>query len=116
MTVHQLRLIQDNAEDTETFEAFWKSCVKKAEKAKTRVLFSKITAPGGTDTRSLAKDSGGYIELHLEATAEELTAAMKAYSKSLIYVENDKYVTSKYCLNPLTFLNSGRFEDFIDAG
>ena len=58
-----------------TFEDFWKACPKKVGRAKTRELFERITAPGGTDTQSYVKDANQYMTLHLEATPDQLVDA-----------------------------------------
>ena len=104
--IHHLNKIPD-------FDEFWDACPKRVGKSKCRVLFNAITQPGGTTTQSLNRDSGQYMILQLEATPAQLIEAMKAYRKTQYVVVNEKYKLSDYCLHPLTFLNSGRFEDFL---
>ena len=107
--VHQLNFEDRSAEQ---FEDFWKWYPLKRGKAKARALFKKITAPGGMDTYTVEKDSGMRLELHLEATPQELIDAAQAFWKTLPRKAADSYTPdTTYCPHATTWLNQGRWED-----
>ena len=92
-----------------SWEWFWHHSQRKVGKIKTLKLFDDICQRGGHDTQSYVKDSNSYMPLHLEATPEQLVEAMKLYAEE----ERAKGTEDKYILHPLTFLNSGRFGDYL---
>lgn len=98
------------------FEAFWAACPKKVDKALTRAKFTAITSAQGLKTRTLDRDSGMFIEVHLKATADELIKAMWEYKSSQIVPTtiNDRTPLliegGKFTMHPATWLNRGRWE------
>lgn len=87
----------------------------RRDKVKARALFMRITAPGGTDTRSKNKDSGGLEDLHLEASADDIVKAAKAYWKSLPAVSQTSYSRdTTYVPYAYVWLNQGRYEDYLE--
>lgn len=104
----------DEVEQAAAFEAFWQACPKKVGKPLARAKWREIVGHG-LRTRTMDKDSGMYVDIDLQATPDELLAGMKRYARSLIRVENDKYVIEKrYVVHPATWLNQGRWEDTYD--
>ena len=97
------------------FDAFWAACPKKVDKALTRAKFIAITSEQGLKTRTLDRDSGMFIEVHLKATADELTKAMRDYAwtqkaEGSRYGDGKLKDGGKYTMHPATWLNRGRFE------
>ena len=95
-----------------TFEDFWKVCPKKVGRALTRAKFDAITSDAGLQTRTLDRDSGNYVDIHLKATASELVSAMRRYEKAqtdpkTFGLKED----GKFTLHPATWLNQGRWMD-----
>ena len=94
------------------FEAFWRICPKKVGKPLAMAKFSQITSSAGYRTRTLDRDSGTYVEIVLQATAQELIDAMRAYGKSQIDLQTyDLKDGGRYTLHPATWLNQGRWMD-----
>ena len=98
------------------FDAFWAACPKKVDKALTRAKFAAITSAQGLKTRTLDRDSGMFIEVHLKAAAAELIKAMRDYAWTQIvpstrYDKTPQLVEGgKWTMQPATWLNRGRFE------
>ncbi len=115
--VHQLELGSTDEDYLRAkFEEFWTWYPLKKGKAKARALFMKITAQGGYSTRTLDKDSGAYLELHLEAIPDEIIEAAKAFYKTFPRkggTDSSTYYTldTTYCPHATTWLNQGRWED-----
>ena len=98
------------------FDEFWAACPKKVDKPLCRAKWSAITSQHGLKTRTLDRDSGMFIEVHLKATADELIQAMRDYAWSQI-VPSTRYEKSpqlieggKFTMQPATWLNRGRWE------
>lgn len=98
----------------EAFARFWEWYPLKKGKPKAREIFLKITAPGGYRTRTFDKDSGTYIDLHLTASPEQLVEAAKEFWKSLPSKGESYTRDTTYCPHPATWLNQGRFEDYME--
>lgn len=93
------------------FEEFWKSYPKKVGKPIAKAKFDQIVN-GGLKTRTLDKDSGQFIEIELEASADEIIEAAKRYRSSQIDRNTFKFKDDgKYIPHPATWLNQGRFWD-----
>jgi len=92
------------------FDEFWNWYPLKKGKPKARALFDKITSDGGLSTRTLCKDSGTYLDIHLEATPDELIDGAEKLFRSLI-PPNQYTPDTTYCPHPTTWLNQGRWED-----
>ena len=93
------------------FEAFWKECPKRVDKALAKAKWDKITGEG-LKTRMLDRDSGMFVEIELKATPEELIAGMKRYyrtqfDRATYKIRDD----GKYTMHPATWLNRGRWMD-----
>ena len=96
------------------FDEFWDAyhSERRRKKSACRVVFEKITSPEGYHTRTRDKDSGQMIDIHLQATPEEIIMGAKAY----YYQECVRGDTpAKFILHSTTFLNQGAWEDFDDA-
>ena len=106
MTVHR---IFEQHQPSADFAAFWAQCPLKVGKLLSEAKFRAITSENGLNTRILDKTTGQYIQVHLKATAAELTAAMRAYRKA--QTDPVTYDTKPYTLHPATWLNSGRWLD-----
>lgn len=93
------------------FEEFWKAYPKKVGKPIAKVKFDQIVN-GGLQTRTLDKDSGQFVDIELEATADEIIEAAKKYRSSQI--DRNTFTLKdggKYIPHPATWLNQGRFWD-----
>lgn len=109
--VHKLEL--PDADRLEAFNSFWQwypHHPARKKKPAARQLFMKITSKEGHQTRTLDKDSGRYIELHLKATPEEIVEGAKEFWKSLPKKEGYTPDTT-YCPAAEVWLNGGRWED-----
>jgi hypothetical protein len=96
-----------------TFDDFWLAYPKRVGKPLARAKWEAIVN-GGLTTRTLDKDSGTYVAITLEATAQELVDGAKRYAKSQI--DPNTYGLKdggRFTLHPSTWLNQGRWEDFI---
>ena len=95
-----------------TFEDFWEAYPKRVGKAKTKVLFDMILQ--GTTTRTLNRDGGDYITIqHEPVSVAKLVSAARAYARELPRNPDFSLKDERYILHPLTFLNSGRYMDFL---
>lgn len=105
----EFSIVANNHPDT-LFDEFWRWYPLKKGKAKARTLYKLIVQPGGHDTYSVCKDSGQRLPLHLEATAQEINEACKAYYMGLPK-DNAYKVDTTYIPHATTWLNQGRWED-----
>ena len=109
-------LFEAEPDRLESFNEFWKwypHHPQRKSKAKARSLFLQIIQPGGVDTRSKNKDSGQFMDLHLEATSEAIVEATKAYRKALIPQRMGEYAPdTTYTPNALVWLNGGDWENY----
>ena len=106
-------LIQPTDERATAFNEFWKwypHNPSRKSKAAARSLFMKITSPGGVSTRTKNKDSGGYIDIHLEATPDEIIAGCKIFRQGLTDRQTYK-VDSTYAPDAVVWLNGGRWDN-----
>jgi hypothetical protein len=95
---------------TATFDDFWRLYPKRVGKVLAKAKWDAITGQG-LDTRILDKDSGTYLHIRLQATAEEIIAGLKAY-RSTLYDSNYRLKTEEQFLpHCATWLNQGRWED-----
>ena len=98
------------------FDEFWAACPKKVDKPLCRAKWNAITSERGLKTRTLDRDSGMFVEVHLKATADELIKAMWEYKRSQIVPTtiNDRTPLlidgGKFTMQPATWLNRGRWE------
>lgn len=97
------------------FAEFWKWYPLKKARPKAMALFMAITGPGGYETKTLNKDSGSYIPIHLAATPDEIIEGAKRFWKSLPAVSATSYKRdTSFCPHPATWLNQGRWSDLDD--
>lgn len=107
MTVTQIHPAPENA-----FAEFWKSYPhnpRRKSKAAAKTLFDKITG-GGISTRTRNKDSGGYLDLFLSATPEEILEGVKTYRKDMTDRTTYK-VDTTYVPDAVVWLNGGRWDN-----
>lgn len=97
--------------DSAGFDAFWKQCPLKVGKLVAKAKFDAITSPKGLNTRILDKTTGEYLQVHVKASAAELTAAMASYRRTRI--DPKTYDIKPYTLHPATWLNCGRWLDDV---
>lgn len=93
------------------FEEVWKNYGNKAKKPLAKAKFLAIVK-GGFKTRTLDKDSGSYVDIELEATADEILQGVKRYMVSQI--DRKTYTIKdggKFIPHLSTFLNQGRWMD-----
>ena len=96
------------------FEEFWRYYPRKVGKAVAKAKYIEIVR--GCTTRTLQRDSQTFIGLELQATEEQLIQAVQKWVDSMIDKKTFKRtVEDKYLPHAETWLNKGRFEDFIDG-
>lgn len=108
----QLSLVREETEaGLEAFNRFWLEYPKKVGKPLARAKFLAIIN-GGIRTRTLDKDSGQFVDIEVNATAEQLVAGAKRYADAQ-WDRNTCRMRDggKYVLHPSTWLNQGRWED-----
>ena len=98
-----------------TFDEWWTAfpTCRRVGKALARQLWTAITG-SGLHTRMQNRDSGEYVVVFHQATAEELLAAVKRYDQRMMnssgaygsYKDDGKFV-----MHPSTWLNRGAWED-----
>ena len=111
-----------------TFEDFWRVCPKKVGKLLALRKWDAVISATGLETKIFDETTEEYFEDVLKVTALELIFAMAEYRKTQIenyantpFVDIDagKYKLKddgKFTLHPATFINKGRFLDYLDAG
>jgi hypothetical protein len=95
------------------FEEIWKLWPNKAKKPLARAKYDAILK-GGYDTRTLDRDSGLFVAIELGATADDILAGVKKYLDSQL--DRNTYRLKddgKYIPHLATWLNGGRWEDFL---
>lgn len=93
------------------FEEFWKFYPRKVGKPLAKAKFDAIVR-GGFKTKTMDKDSGQFVEIELEATAQEIIDGTKRYVDNLIDKSTFKRkVEDKFIPHAATFLNQGRWMD-----
>jgi len=118
MSVHSLfpkeaAPVADGA--AEAFEALWKIWPRREKKVLAKAKYEAILR-GRFSTRTLDKDSGQYVGIELDGTADQIMAGAKAYLESQKakgsgaygYVDGGKWIP-----HLATFLNQGRWEDWL---
>jgi hypothetical protein len=90
------------------FEDFWEQQLIKVGKVTAREKFRRIVN-GGLQTRTKDYDAGGFMEIYLEATPEQLVEAAKAYRRK--QTDPKTYKAKEYTSQPTQWLNKGRFMD-----
>lgn len=94
-----------------TFDDFWEAYPKKVGKPLARAKWEAITN-GGLDTKTLDRDSGTYIEIHLQADPMEIVEGAKRYRKSQVDPQTYRMRDGgRYIAHPATWLNQGRWMD-----
>jgi len=106
-----MKVVELHPDASDRFDEFWKEFPKKVGKPLAKAKWDQITN-GGMTTRTLDKDSGNYVTLKLQATAEEIISAAKRYDdkqrdKNTYKLKDD----GRYTCNPATWLNQGRWMD-----
>ena len=100
-----------------TFDEFWQAYPypRRIGKMLTQAKWEAIT-DGGLHTRTLDRDSGQYVAIELSATPEEIMVGLRKYDEKMRkrgtgeygYLDDGKFI----CL-PSTFLNQGRWLDYL---
>lgn len=104
---------QPSPEIDAAFEELWKLWPTKAKKPLAKAKFRAICA-GSFTTRTLDKDSGQYVEIEVEGSADDILAGCKAYLKGQIDTKTYRLKDDgKYIPHLATFLNGGRFSDHL---
>ena len=95
-----------------SFDDFWAASPKRVGKPLTQAKWDAITSPHGLRTKTLDRDSGGYVEIFLKATPEELVDGMKRYARNLPRTADYTItVEDRFLVHPATWLNQGRWMD-----
>lgn len=93
------------------FDEFWAAFPKRTLKAQAKAKYEAIIR-GGFRTKTRDKDSGGFMELELEATEDELIEGAKRYTASLIDKRTYKRVIEdRFIPSAVVWLNQGRWQD-----
>lgn len=109
MNVHVLK------PQTATFDDFWKVYPRKIKRALALAKWNAITSEEGLKTKTLDKDSGTYVEIHLKATPEEILEGARRYREAQREPGTGNYGFKdggKFIAHPANWLNQGRWEDF----
>ncbi len=108
-TVHTLFATQPAADSR--FSEFWAVYPKKVGKPLAKAKFDAIVK-GGYLTKTLDKDSNTFIDIELEASADDIIKAAKKYAAEQIDRNTYKLKDGgKFILHPASWLNKGRFLD-----
>ena len=91
--------------DQAMFDQFWRLYPRRIDKALAKAKWDAITN-GGLSTRMLDRDSGQFIPITLQATAEEIMAGAKRWKDNLPLEYEEKFIP-----HPATWLNRGRWMD-----
>lgn len=103
---------KDNRALEVAFEEVWKLWPNKAKKPLARAKFIAIC--NGCKTRTMDRDSGQYMEIELQSDPQEIIDGCKAYLSSQIDKRTFKMKDDgKFIPHLSTFLNGGRYEDFL---
>ena len=95
---------------TSRFEEFWSHYPKRIGKPLAKAKYDAIVR--GIKTKTVDKDAGGFMEIELQATEEELIEGAKKYTRSLLDMNTFKRtVEDKYLPAPAVWLNQGRWLD-----
>lgn len=93
------------------FAEFWAAYPKHTQKALARAKYEAIIR-GSFKTKTRDKDSGGFMDIELEATEEELIEGAKRYMESLIDKRTYKRtIEDKFIPAAAVWLNQGRWLD-----
>ena len=103
--------------DPAQFEAFWSAypAMRRQGKAVAKEKFNAITTTG-LKTRTLDKDSGEYVSLTLQDSAENVIRGLKAYAESHKNTGSGAFGYKdggKFIMHPTTFLNRGAWMDWL---
>lgn len=99
--------------DLPAFDRFWLEYPRPVGKLLTKAKFDAITSENGLDTKMLDRTTGEYMRVHLQATEDQLIEAARAYKRTQLDRNGSLIDGGKWCLHPATFLNTGRFLDFL---
>ena len=94
------------------FDEWWSLQFHKTEKPLCKVKFDAITSPRGYHTRMMDKTTGEYVEIHLQATPEEILEAQKRQNKA--FFERHGYANEhekQFMRRPKQWLNQGGWLD-----
>ena len=104
-----------------TFDDFWAAVPpeKRIDKPLCRAKFAAITSKAGLTTKNLDKDSGEYVEIHLQASAADILKGWVNYCREHATAETRWNPPSKMKLKeggrfvrrPATFLNRGGWDE-----
>lgn len=95
------------------FDTLWKHWPRKEGKPLAKAKYEAILK-GGFRTKTLDKDSGGYVEIELEATAAEILAGCKAYLDTQYDRNSYRFKDDgRFIPHLSTFLNKGGWTGFI---
>ena len=97
------------------FDEWWSLQFHKTGKVMAKAKWDRITSPEGLTTRAMDKSTNEYVQIHLQASPQEIVDAQKRQNKALF----DAYGFSgpalmeakKYLRRPVQWLNQGGFWD-----
>ncbi len=106
-----MKIVQLHATASNRFDEFWQAYPRRIGKPLAKAKWDKITN-GGLKTRTLDKDSGSFVCISLQATADELIEGAKKYHNKNLDMKTFKLKDEgKFICHPATWLNQGRWED-----
>jgi hypothetical protein len=96
---------------SDRFDEFWEIYPKHTGRPVAKFKWDEITN-GGLTTQTLDRDSGTYVTLRLQATADELIEGARRYRKK--NTDKNSYRIKdegKYIVSPANWLNRGMWMD-----
>ena len=97
--------------ESDRFDEFWSVFPKRVGKPLAKAKWDAVTSVEGLTTKTLDRDSGQLVTIHVQASAEELIEAAKRYAKSQIGPDYKLKDGGRFTLHPATWINAGRFMD-----
>ena len=108
MTVHHIHTQAAPATFEDLVRAYPRTT--RTKPAAARMKFNAIISPDGLTTRNHDHDSGGFIEVHLQATPEEIIRGAKMYAQEMRIPESYKF--SEYTQGLQNWLNQGKWMNY----
>lgn len=95
------------------FEEFWKCFPRRTGKPLAKAKYDAIIR-GGFKTKTFDRDSNSYVDIEITATEDQIIEGVKKYVRSIVDHNFKRTVEDKYLPHPATWLNQGRFMDFME--
>ena len=96
------------------FDEWWSLQFHKTGKVMAKAKWDRITSPEGLTTRAMDKSTNEYVQIHLQASPEEIVDAQKRQNKAFFkqhgYGE-EAQKAKQYLRRPIQYLNQGGWLD-----